>query len=267
MTNPLGRQIAHSDTFNPSLLFPIARAPSRAQLGIREPLPFQGIDRWSCYELSWLNSEGVPQVGIASIEYPATSPNLVESKSLKLFLGSMNFVRYASAQEVERTIAENLKPLLETEQVIVVVLGTESWGDIAIAAPPGSSVDRALVEADNPGRLRGGEEVTEEILYSHLLRSLCPVTAQPDWGTVIISYRGNKLDHASLVSYLRAHRSHQGYHEECCEIIFTDLMAALQPTSLWVGCFYTRRGGIDINPERWLAGSKRVQLGGRLVRQ
>ncbi len=267
MHNPLGKTASYSTVFDPSVLFPIARAQSRAQLGIKEPLPFAGTDRWTCYELSWLNAEGVPQVGIATIEYPATSPVLVESKSLKLFLGSMNFTRYASAVEAADAVRAELNLLLKTDQVTVAVHEPESWAGQAVVSPPGESVDREPVSADDPGRLRRGEEVVEEVLHSNLLRSLCPVTSQPDWGTVVIAYRGSRLDRASLVSYLRAHRSHQGFHEECCELLFTDLMAAIAPTSLWVGCFYTRRGGLDINPERWLPGTPRVSLGGRLARQ
>lgn len=267
MHNPLGKTSSLSDIFDPSVLFPIARSQSRAQLGIKEPLPFAGTDRWTCYELSWLNGEGVPQVGIATIEYPATSASLVESKSLKLFLGSMNFTRYASSQDAADAIKRALGLLLATDDVSVVVQEPEDWLSQSLVRPPGESVDREPVPTDDPGRLRRGDAVVEEVLHSNLLRSLCPVTSQPDWGTVVISYRGSKLDRGSLVSYLRAHRSHQGFHEECCELIFTDLMTALAPTSLWVGCFYTRRGGLDINPERWLPGTPRISLSGRLARQ
>jgi len=267
MHNPLGKSTPYSDVVDPSVLFPIARAQSRAQLGIREPLPFHGIDRWTCFELSWLNQEGIPQVGIATIEYPATSQNLVESKSLKLFLGSLNFTRYGSSADVAALVKRELQALLAIEDVTVSVQGPEVWEYQRIVSPPGLCVDGVEVSGDDPGRLRKGDEVVEEILYSNLLRSLCPVTSQPDWGTVVIAYRGSKLDRASLVSYLRAHRSHQGFHEECCELIFTDLLAALSPTSMWVGCFFTRRGGLDINPERWLTGTQRLSLGGRLARQ
>ena len=267
MQNPLGKSSPHSDVFDPKLLFPIARAQSRAQLGIREPLPFQGVDRWTCYELSWLNETGIPQVGIATIEYPAHSLNLVESKSLKLFLGSANFTRYASADRLAEDICRELKALLGSDEVTVMIQEPGEWQGCTIAAPPGVCVDREEISADETGRLRKGSEVVEEVLHSNLLRSLCPVTSQPDWGTVVIAYRGSRLERASLVGYLRAHRSHQGFHEECCEMIFADVMGALAPTSLWVGCFYTRRGGLDINPERWLAGTPRVKFGGRLPRQ
>jgi len=266
MTNPLGKETKYSDTFDPSLLFPIARSQARAPLGIREPLPFVGLDRWTCYELSWLNSDGIPQVGIATIEYPAISQSLIESKSFKLFLGSMNFTRYTSLKEVREAIREPVAKLVGSDEVSVSVAEPESWSREKIVAPPGVCVDR-VVKGDDPGRLRRGEEVVSEVVYSHLLRSLCPVTSQPDWGTVVIAYRGSKLEHASLVSYLRAHRSNQGFHEECCELLFMDLLSTLSPSKLWVGCFYTRRGGIDINPERWLPGTERPPIGGRLARQ
>lgn len=267
MQNPLGKSSSYSDVFDPALLFSIPRAQARSEIGIRGPLPFVGSDRWTCYELSWLNADGVPQVGIATIEYPASSPSIVESKSLKLFLGSMNFTRYESSGDVAKAVRAALCRLLGTDDVIVSVVEPEWWPALKIVAPPGECVDRELVPADDPGRLRRGEGIVEEVLHSNLLRSLCPVTSQPDWGTLVISYRGSQLDRGSLVGYLRAHRSHQGFHEEYCELIFADLMAALAPTSLWVGCFYTRRGGLDINPERWLPGTERLLLGGRFARQ
>ena len=265
--NPLGKSTGYSDVFDPALLFPIARAQSRAQLGIKDPLPFQGLDRWTCYELSWLSVEGIPQVGIASFEYPASTANLIESKSFKLFLGSINFTRYGSTQEVADALLGPLRDLLGTDEVSIDIVEPREWAGMRLVSPPGVCVDSSELKSDDPGRLRKAEEIVSEVVHSHLLRSLCPVTSQPDWGTVVIAYRGAKLEHASLVSYLRAHRSHQGFHEECCELLFTDIMAALAPTSLWVGCFYTRRGGLDINPERWLTGTPRLALGGRLARQ
>jgi 7-cyano-7-deazaguanine reductase len=266
-SNPLGKKTPYSDVFDPEVLFPIERAQSRIQLGIRMPLPFEGIDRWRCYELSWLDAEGVPQLGIATIEYPAHSEWIVESKSLKLFLGSMNFTRYRSAREVEDVITQHLEQRLGTDAVAVSIILPDTWAQCTFQALPGESVDQAQYASGGTVRLRASEEVVQETLHSNLLRSLCPVTAQPDWGSVVIRYKGAKLDHSSLLGYLIAHRSYQGFHEECCERMFVDIVEACNPSELWIGCFYTRRGGIDINPERWIPGSERVDMMGRLVRQ
>jgi 7-cyano-7-deazaguanine reductase len=267
MTNPLGKSVSYSDVFDPNLLYPIARTQSRMSLGIREPLPFEGTDRWTCYELSWLNRDGVPQVGIMTLEYPAHSPMIVESKSLKLFLGSINFTRFDSVDGVTKTLRESLSPVLQTDHVRVEIVSPESWSHLVVEGVQGESVDQEKPQREGSPRLKSGEGEVQETLTSNLLRSLCPVTSQPDWGTLVISYTGRPLERASLLNYLIAHRSYQGFHEECCERIFTDLLSTCAPSKLWVGCFYTRRGGIDINPERWLPGSERVIVKGRLARQ
>jgi 7-cyano-7-deazaguanine reductase len=265
--NPLGKKTPHSDIFSPELLYPIPRAQSRMQVGVRTPLPFDGVDRWRCYELSWLNTEGIPELGIATIEYSAHSEAIVESKSLKLFLGSMNFTRYGSEREVEQVITSHLQQLLETDTVTVSILLPDAWDRCVFQPLPGESVDASPHTTIGPVRLRASDEVAQETLHSNLLRSLCPVTAQPDWGSVVIRYKGAKLDRSSLLGYLIAHRSYQGFHEECCERMFLDLVEACNPSELWIGCFYTRRGGLDINPERWIPGSEPVELTGRLARQ
>jgi len=267
MTNPLGKNVPFSDVFDPNLLFPIERAEARVRLGLKAALPFVGVDRWTCYELSWLNQHGVPQVGIATIEYPADTPRLVESKSLKLFLGSMNFTKFSDDHAVIEAIRTALVPLLRSEQVRVSLTRPERWHQLSLSRPLGESIDSGEASREGSTQLRAGQELVEETLHSNLLRSLCPVTAQPDWGTLIVRYRGRKLDRSSLMTYLIAHRSYQGFHEECCERIFGDLLATCAPTSLWVGCFYTRRGGLDINPERWTSEAERPAVEGRLARQ
>lgn len=267
MSNPLGKSVGYPEVFDPNLLFPIARVQSRMQLGLKDPLPFTGLDRWTCYELSWLNREGVPQVGIGVIEYPASSPMLVESKSLKLFLGSMNFTRFDLVSDVEDAIRGALAPVLQTDRLQVAISLPEDWKQHGIGECLGECIDGAKPEREGSVRLRGEDGECAETIYSNLLRSLCPVTSQPDWGTVVIRYRGKRLDRGSLMAYLIAHRSYQGFHEECCERLFADVAAACAPSELWVGCFYTRRGGIDINPERWIEGSDRPAGMGRLARQ
>ena len=267
MENRLGKSTNYSDVFDPSLLYPMPRAQSRMRLGLRDPLPFVGVDRWTCYELSWLNRDGIPQVAIASIQYPSHSPMLIESKSLKLFLGSMNFTRFDSGSDVETTIQKTLQGSLQTDEVRVAILQPDRWPSCEIAPALGESVDLTKPPREGSGRLKAGDGEVSETLYSNLLRSLCPVTSQPDWGTLVIRYRGKPLDRGALLTYIIAHRSYQGFHEECCERIFADVAAVCAPSELWVGCFYTRRGGIDINPERWMVGSERPAIINRLARQ
>jgi 7-cyano-7-deazaguanine reductase len=192
---------------------------------------------------------------------------LVESKSLKLFLGSMNFTRFAGASDVAATIKDALCPVLGVDVVTISIKTVSEWGALQIATPVGECIDDIITEGHHSVRLKTSDIEVEETLHSNLLRSLCPVTGQPDWGTVMIRYRGRKIDRGSLQSYLIMHRSYQGFHEECCERIFADIALASSPSSLWVGCSYTRRGGIDINPERWMPGTERVILAGRLPRQ
>lgn len=267
MDNPLGRTVRHSDEFDPALLFPIPRAQARVRLGLRDPLPFGGIDRWRCYEVAWLDKRGFPTLAIATIEYPASSPMLVESKSLKLFLGSMNFTRFDSVSDVISAIEEPLRRLLGVKEVSVAIEPVSDWGEARIVLPPGECIDETEISGHHAVRLKASDDVVTETLHSNLLRSLCPVTGQPDWGTLVVRYTGKKLDRASLLSHLVIHRSYQGFHEECCERLFADIARACVPSSLWVGCFYTRRGGIDINPERWIPGSDRAIISGRLPRQ
>ncbi|MFN4894434.1 MAG: NADPH-dependent 7-cyano-7-deazaguanine reductase QueF [Pseudomonadota bacterium] len=267
MSNPLGKTVSYSEVFNPGVLFPIERAQARVRLGFKGELPFLGVDRWTCYELSWLDLRGVPQVAIATIEYPASSPRIVESKSLKLFLGSLNFTKFPDVNAVQEAIRQPLLELIGSEHVAVSLLHPDQWGQAQLCRPPGESIDSLDSNREGSTQLKAGTEAVEETLHSNLLRSLCPVTSQPDWGTLVLRYRGHKLDRASLMTYLIAHRSYQGFHEECCERIFSDVVAAACPSSLWVGCFYTRRGGLDINPERWMPGSERAIINGRLARQ
>ena len=267
MSNPLGKHISYGDSVDETILFPIERGPSRTRINLREPLPFEGLDRWTAFEVSWFDSVGVPQVGIATISYPASSAFLIESKSLKLFLGGFHFTKFESLEAVGESIASALRARMQCPEVEVSILPSDRWGELSIVGAPGMCVDRVQIDSEQDFRLHVGDEEVEETVHSHLLRSLCPVTAQPDWGTVVVHYRGRRLHHASLVGYLLAHRSHQGYHEECCELLFMDLLSVLNPAALWVGCLYTRRGGIDINPERWLPGTERPHIGGRLARQ
>ncbi|TYT26533.1 NADPH-dependent 7-cyano-7-deazaguanine reductase QueF [Luteimonas viscosa] len=254
--SPLGREVAYPAHYDPSLLFPIPRAPARGELGIGEALPFAGHDRWHAYELSWLDGRGKPQAATATITVPATSPNLVESKSLKLYLNSLNSTRFDTAEALSSRIAEDLSRsagapvgfafgLPPFEGDIIDEAACIDGLDIAIETygPP----DAGLLHADAGGNV-------SEVLRSELLKSNCPVTGQPDWASVSIAYRGPRIDRAALLRYLVSFREHAGFHEQCVERIFVDLLARCRPEALSVEARYTRRGGLDINPWRGSAG-------------
>lgn len=264
---PLGREVAYPSRYDPSLLFPIARSQGRAALGIEpDAPPFAGHDRWHAYELGWLDARGKPVAATATFTVPADSPNLVESKSLKLYLNSLNGERFADADAVRTRIAEDLSgaagapvsaafglPPLEA------ATGSESIDaceiDIADYAPP------------NPGHLViDAAALADETLHSGLLKSNCPVTGQPDWASVRIAYRGPRIDRAGLLRYLVSFREHAEFHEQCVERIFVDVLAHCRPEALSVEARYTRRGGLDINPWRATAGFE-PPLPGRDLRQ
>ena len=252
--SPLGRQVSGSTRYDPSLLYPLERSEGRARLGLGEGSPpFSGTDVWHAYELSWLEAGGRPRVALGRIEVPADSPRMVESKSLKLYLNAFNGSTFAGAGAVRETIARDLREATGGA-VTVTLAGLDDPAFRGVAAP-GECIDEAPlagpVDAPTRDLLRvDAREQVEETLHSHLLRSLCPVTAQPDWATVVVSYRGPRLDHGALLTYLVAFREHQDFHEQCVERMFLDLTAALAPERLAVQALYTRRGGLDISPWR-----------------
>lgn len=264
----LGKNVAYPQRYSPELLFRIPRSQGRETLSLNGELPFDGVDVWNGYELSWLDEGGIPQTGIATIEYSAASPALVESKSLKLYLGSMYNEPFASKGAVAQTIAKDLTAMLESS-VEVTVRAVDEIAHFEIDHPPGVCVERNTSfdpKSTSPVLVSEDSRVRETV-HSNILRSLCPVTGQPDWGTVIVSYEGKKLNHDSLCRYLIEQRNYSGFHEVCCEKIFLELAEVLSPTDLCVLCCYTRRGGIDINPLRWLKGTTPLIGYRRLVRQ
>lgn len=256
---PLGRDSAYPERYDPALLYPIARAANRAPLGISDDaLPFIGEDEWHAFELSWLDPKGKPIVAVARFRLPATSPNLIESKSWKLYLNGFNHARFADRDEVRRTLAHDLSAAAGGE-IGITLLGV----DDEVLMPrrlPGDCIDGLDVEirdyTPNPDLLRAGDEIVEESLNSHLLKSNCPVTGQPDWGSVLIRYRGPRVDREGLLRYLVSYRQHQDFHEHCVEHIFTDLMARVRPERLLVLARYVRRGGLDISPWRATPGER-----------
>ncbi|AJY51548.1 MULTISPECIES: NADPH-dependent 7-cyano-7-deazaguanine reductase QueF [Halomonadaceae] len=254
---PLGRDSAYPEQYDAGLLYPIPRAANRVPLGIEEgALPFEGEDEWHAFEVSWLNSRGKPIVAVARFRLPAHSPNLIESKSWKLYLNSFNQTRFYSRQEVMETLANDLAVAAGAE--VSVELFDVDAPELSAQHLPGECLDDLDIAVSDytpsSAHLTVGEEVVEETLYSHLLKSNCPVTGQPDWGSVLIRYQGPKIDREGLLRYLIGFRQHQDFHEHCVEHIFTDLMTHAKPTQLLVLARYVRRGGLDISPWRATPG-------------
>ena len=233
---PLGRDSAYPEQYDAGLLYPIPRAANRVPLGIEEgALPFVGEDEWHAFEVSWLNSRGKPIVAVARFRLPAASPNLIESKSWKLYLNSFNQTRFYSRQEVMETLANDLAVAAGAE--VSVELFDVDAPELSPQLLPGECLDGLDIAVSDytpsSNHLSVGEEIVEETLYSHLLKSNCPVTGQPDWGSVLIRYKGPKIDREGLLRYLMGFRKHQDFHEHCVEHIFTDLMAQAIPRSYW----------------------------------
>jgi len=254
--SPLGKSSEYIATYTPSLLFPIPRAPKWAELGLSaETLPYQGVDFWNCFELSWLLPSGKPVVAIGEFAIPADSPNIIESKSFKLYLNSLNQTVFAESAELVEVLQKDLSAAAG-KAVVVRVRSLDEVAAEGVAALPGTCIDDLDVSISNydepqPGLLRcESGRVIEESLHSHLLKSNCPVTGQPDWGSVVVQYRGAALDHAGLLAYLVSFRQHADFHEQCVERIFLDLQRLLKPEHLTVYARYVRRGGLDINPYR-----------------
>lgn len=256
---PLGRESAYPEHYDASLLYAIPRAANRAPLGIEEgALPFVGEDEWHAFEVSWLNARGKPMVAVARFRLPADSPHLIESKSWKLYLNGFNQSRFESREAVIETLERDLA------HVAGAAVSVELFGvDDEALMPrrlPGECLDELDIEIDDytpsAEHLVVGEEIVEETLHSHLLKSNCPVTGQPDWGSVLIRYRGPRLDREGLLRYLIGYRQHQDFHEHCVEHIFTDLMARARPGRLLVVARYVRRGGLDISPWRATPGER-----------
>lgn len=269
--SPLGKSSEYIATYTPSLLFPIPRAPKWAELGLSAAtLPYSGVDFWNCFELSWLLPSGKPVVAIGEFAIPADSPNIIESKSFKLYLNSLNQTVFASRDDLRAVLEKDLSAAAGKPVGVRVRSLAEVTAE-GVATPPGTCIDELDVSIDNYARpqpellkCKAGR-IVEESLHSHLLKSNCPVTGQPDWGSVVVEYRGAALDHASLLAYLVSFRQHADFHEQCVERIFLDLQRLLRPEHLTVYARYVRRGGLDINPYRSTAPIRPDNR--RLVRQ
>lgn len=243
----LGRKVASPCGHDPSILTPIERQARTVAM--------HGFDLWRAYELSWLDDQGRPQIGMLEIVYPAESRCIVESKSLKLYLNGLAYAHFPSMDDVKQTIQRDLSAILQTPWLMLTIVPpAEFAAQVWQTQSPGTSLDTLSgvmgLTSPDPTLLETATEQTHETLSTDLLRTLCPITGQPDWGTVIITYRGGRIAHTGLLGYIYSFREHQGFHEECCERIFTDITLRCAPDDLMVGCWYTRRGGIDINPVR-----------------
>lgn len=250
---PLGDKVTHSRTYNPDHLFPVKRAMARNEIGITHELPFTGYDIWNAYEISWLDMKGKPMVAMGEIIFPCMTQNIVESKSLKLYLNSFNQSSFESLEQVISIMEKDLSHCVEGDVSINFRL-PPMFGNVKIAPPVGECIDDLDIDIKkyhiDPSFLLTGEETVEKSLYSNLLRTNCPVTQQPDWGSVIIEYSGREIDRKGLLTYIVSYREHTGFHENCVEHIFMDIMERCCPEKLSVYARFTRRGGIDINPFR-----------------
>ncbi|MCG6392050.1 NADPH-dependent 7-cyano-7-deazaguanine reductase QueF [Vibrio fluvialis] len=251
----LGKKTEYANQYDPSLLQPVPRSLNRNDLNLGNELPFLGCDIWTLYELSWLNDKGLPQVAIGEVAIPATSANLIESKSFKLYLNSFNQTRFADWAEVQTCLQKDLSACAG-ESVQVEVKSLATYTAQPIVTMQGECIDDQDIEIssydfdDTLLAEASSDEIVEETLHSHLLKSNCLITNQPDWGSVEIAYRGPKIDREALLRYIVSFREHNEFHEQCVERIFTDISRYCHPEHLTVLARYTRRGGLDINPFR-----------------
>lgn len=256
--NLLGKAVSYKSQYDADLLFPIARAEGREAIGFNAlDRAYFGQDIWNAYELSWLNKKGMPQVAIAEFRFDANTINIVESKSFKLYLNSFNQTPFASLQQVQSTLERDLSAAA-MGGLKVKLFSPDQWRSYQCQQPQAILLDeldihvtdyspQAALLKNNDG-LNDGQ--CSEVLISHLLRSLCPVTGQPDWASVIIDYQGQAICHEGLLKYIIAYREHQDFHEQCVEKIFKDILEQCNLEKLTVYARYLRRGGLDICPYR-----------------
>ncbi|WP_062268640.1 NADPH-dependent 7-cyano-7-deazaguanine reductase QueF [Endozoicomonas arenosclerae] len=267
--SPLGKFSEYQTQYNPELLFPIPRKEKQVELGLDpESLPFVGSDVWFGYELSWLNAKGKPLAMVGRFELPCNSPSLIESKSFKLYLNSFNQTKFDSVEQVQSVMEKDLSQSAgaPVKVKLMTVAEMEAFG---FKPAPGTGVDELDVAIDcydyKPDLLKKADGIRDETIHSHLLKSNCPVTGQPDWGTVVVKYKGEAIDHESFLRFICSFRGHQEFHEQCVERVFTEIQTRFQMESLTVYARYVRRGGLDINP--WRSTDQAEQDDLRLIRQ
>lgn len=267
----LGKQSNYDDKYNPSRLFAVPRVEKRQELSINaDDLPFFGFDCWNHYEVSWLNPKGKPMVATAVLVYACDTPNIIESKSLKLYFNSLNQTIFESVSALQAIIKRDLGACVEGEVFVNINL-IESAQKSSLNSFEGILIDTLDVSCSDYSvathYLAITSDIVAETLCSNLLRSNCPITNQPDWGSVLIQYKGNKIDHEGLLKYLVSFRNHNDFHEQCMERVFMDIMTHCHPESLTVYGRYTRRGGLDINPYRSTEPVVFSEQNYRLIRQ
>ena len=249
---PLGKKSTYVSQYSPDLLFSIPRELRRKEIGVFLPLPFKGCDIWNAFELSWLNSKGRPVVAMGEFLFPCESPNIIESKSLKLYLNSFNNTEFNLLNEVQITIEKDLSLRADYPVNVKIIPITEIKEKNVFSGICMDDFDVACnVYIVEPKFLRiGSKRIVTEVLYSDLLKSNCPITGQPDWASVQINYTGRQIDYQGLLKYIISFRNHDEFHEQCVERIFVDIMRKCSPEKLTVYARYVRRGGLDINPYR-----------------
>lgn len=270
----LGQSTDYPTSYCPDILYPISRQLGRESLALPAEQLSLGVDFWHCFEVSWLDNNHISQVAMLRLSIAANSPLIIESKSLKLYLNSLNFTIFDCQDSVLATIRRDLSACLQT-QVEISLFELNQPDSLPIDKPDGVCIDKACqnkkialstqVDSGLLGMPSDGQMVKQSY-YSHLLRSNCPVTNQPDWGTVQIDIESPLIDCANLLAYLLSYRQHNGFHEQCVEQIFCDLTCAFRPKTLMVRAWYTRRGGIDINPVR-VSDLSLLPKPSRLIRQ
>jgi len=253
----LGKKTSYDNSFDAKLLQPVPRSLNRDGLQLNDDLPFYGDDLWTGFELSWLNTKGKPVVAMANFTVPFDSENLVESKSFKLYLNSLNQQRFDSPQAVEKQLSHDLSHCAQGSVTVELILANQFTSQ-SITTPQGICIDELDIAVDDYqfnadyllGSVNTNETAVNQRLYSNLLKSNCLITNQPDWGSVEIHYHGPAINQEALLLYLISFRQHNEFHEQCAERIFTDLLQYCHCTKLSVNARYTRRGGLDINPFR-----------------
>jgi 7-cyano-7-deazaguanine reductase len=247
----LGKPTVYVNTYTPELLHPIPRTLGRNQIGLGENLPFDGVDLWTGFELSWLNLKGKPVIALADFAFPCRSPFLVESKSFKLYLNSFNQTKFASMEDVQAILAKDLSEAAGSE--VQVTLFSHA-APVPIDDFKGICLDDLDIETDtyavDPSFLTTLPEIVDRTYTTHLLKSNCMATGQPDWGSLMVRSVGPKIDPVGLLKYLISYRNHIGFGEHCIEKIYCDILKYCKPAKLTVYARYTRRGGLDINPFR-----------------
>lgn len=271
-SSALGKEVRYSSTYNPQLLFPVSRSKNRELLVKKDKkLPFFGWDIWNAYELSWLNMRGKPQCAVGCFVFPYDSENIIESKSLKLYLNSLNEEKFKNDEFVTQLLERDLSRA-SCGKTKVTLSNEDSFNGTEISRFSGADIDSQDIDFYDymPNKnllLNSGDKIVSEILYSNLFKSNCPVTGQPDWASVQISYKGRAISKEGLLKYLVSFRRHSGFHENCVEKIFYDIMERCKPEVLTVHARFTRRGGLDINPIRTNDETLSLPLNIRLFRQ